>query len=263
MQFASLGSGSRGNATLIRTDTTTIMVDLGFSTRETLRRLARLNCEASEIDAILVTHEHTDHIQGVSRFATKFDIPVWATAGTCRSEKLDSLNQVQIIDIHNPFAVGDIEIHPFPVPHDAAEPCQFVFKSRDKTNIKSLGLLTDTGSITPYIKKMLTGVDALLLEFNHDLEMLMNGSYSPVLKQRVSSQFGHLSNQQAVELIQSIDTSNLQSLVALHLSEKNNHEDYVYHALQSALPDAAGIIEIADQQEGLAWRRIKDMMEVD
>ncbi len=254
MQFASLGSGSRGNATLIRSESTTLMVDLGFSTKETLRRLERLNCTPESINAILVTHEHTDHVSGVARFANKFNIPVWATSGTAKSDKLSSC-KLSYINCHSDFTVGDIKITPYPVPHDASEPCQFVFTHKELR----LGLLTDTGSITTHIENTLTGLDALLLEFNHDVELLMNGSYSTNLKTRVAGDYGHLNNNQSAALLKKLDTSNLQSLVALHLSEKNNAVDLVYDILNHVVPEHASIIEIADQQQGLAWRSLKNL----
>jgi len=256
LQFASLGSGSRGNSTLIRAGSTTLMVDLGYSTKETLLRLDRLSCDPDAIKAILVTHEHTDHILGVARFANKFNIPVYATAGTVRSNKLDKVEKLNYIDSHSNFSIGDIDVSPFPVPHDAEEPCQFVFEH----NSLRLGLLTDTGSITAHIEAVLTQLDGLLLEFNHDIEMLKVGPYSAHLKNRVGGNYGHLNNNQALALLQQIDTSRLQTLVALHLSEKNNSLDLVYEGLHQAFPSFSSIFEIADQTQGLAWRQLKSVL---
>lgn len=256
MRFASLGSGSRGNATLIQSGATLLMVDLGFSIRETERRLGRLDCQPGDIDALLVTHEHTDHIQGVARFAKKYKLPVWATYGTWRSNKMSALNQstqINHINSHAEFNIGEITIKPFPVPHDAEEPCQFVFSAGQL----KLGLLTDTGSLTPHIEKMLNNLDGLLLECNHDVSMLAQSDYSARLKYRVGGDYGHLSNEQAVKLLSRVETGNLQSLVAMHLSAQNNDDNIVYTALQAALPGMSSIIEVADQDQGLAWRGLK------
>lgn len=262
MRFASLGSGSRGNATLIHYQSTLLMVDLGFSIRETERRLARLDCHPSQIDAILVTHEHSDHVQGVAKFANKYCLPVWASHGTWRSKKLAAFNAVakngtgnlvNYINCHAEFTIGDILVQPFPVPHDAEEPCQFVFEAGHLR----LGLLTDTGSLTPHIERMLSKLDALLLECNHDISMLQQGQYPEMLKRRVGGDYGHLSNDQAMELLARIETKNLQSLVIMHLSAQNNDDNLVFNTLLNVVPDMASIIEVADQDQGLAWRQLK------
>ncbi len=252
MKFASLGSGSRGNATLIEAADTCIMVDCGFSIKETEKRLARLGKQANQINAILVTHEHTDHISGVARFARKYSIPVWLTPGTWRSGKLENIEPAGFIDSHSEFTIETLLVKPFPVPHDALEPCQFVFSDGEC----KVGVLTDFGSITPHIIEMLNGVDALMLECNHDREILLNGHYPESLKRRVVGDYGHLSNDQACEILSRIDRSRLQVLVATHLSEKNNNIDIVYNSLVKVLGDESGIINIADQAEGLAWQSV-------
>lgn len=251
MRFASLGSGSRGNATLVEQDDTLLLVDCGFSLRETERRLLRLGCEPAQVTAILVTHEHSDHINGVALFARRHQIPVWLTAGTraaCGAE----LSGARIFNGHAPFAVGAIEITPFPVPHDAREPAQFVFSN----GAHRLGLLTDTGSLTPHIEQQLTACDALLLECNHDRAMLANGSYPPMLKARVGGNFGHLSNDQAAHLLRRIDCNRLQHIVAAHLSEKNNLPQLAVEALSTALDCSTEWIGIAQQDHGLDWRSL-------
>ena len=256
MRFASLGSGSRGNATLIESGDTCVMVDCGFSIKETEKRLARLGKQADQISAILVTHEHSDHIQGVARVARKHSIPVWLTPGTYHSGKLENVEPAGFIDSHSEFLINDLTVIPFPVPHDAHEPCQFVFSDGEFR----VGVLTDVGSITPHIVETLNGVDGLLLECNHDLDILMNGHYPESLKRRVAGDFGHLNNVQACELLSQMDRSRLQKLVAMHLSEKNNDLDVVYESLAKVMGVDAGIIEIADQAEGLGWRRVQHEM---
>ena len=252
MRFASLGSGSKGNATLISNNATCLLMDNGFSIKETERRLARLGLEANRLTAILVTHEHGDHIRGVGPLARKYGIPVWTTRGTASHPGLGELPVLYNIDVHQPLALGDIEVQPFPVPHDAREPCQFVFGD----GAKRLGVLTDTGSTTTHIVEQLSGCDALMLECNHDMAMLMNGSYPESLKARVGGRFGHLSNEQAAELLAQLDTQRLQHLVAAHLSEQNNTSELACFALSTVLNCEPDWITVAQQDSGLSWREI-------
>ncbi len=256
MQFASLGSGSRGNCTLIEVDGTAILVDCGFSMRETERRLQRLSREVNQVSAILVTHEHGDHVRGVASLAKKYNIPVWSSRGTAKAAKLETLIESGLwncIDIHQQFEINAIHIQPVPVPHDAREPCQFVFSDGDWR----LGVLTDTGSITPYIEEQYSACDAFILEANHDQEMLANGAYPPSLKQRVGGNFGHLNNSQAKDLLNAIDISRLQYLVASHISDKNNTVALARDKMSEALDAEASWIDVASQDEGLDWRVLR------
>ena len=254
MRFACLGSGSEGNALVVEVGASRVLLDCGFSIKETVTRLARLGLEPTDLNGIVVTHEHSDHIGGVTRFANKFNLPVWLTHGSLAY--LSNLDQMpldtRVIDSHAGFAVGDLYIEPFPVPHDAREPIQFVFGDGQHR----LGVLTDTGMITPHIEKMLSGCDALVLECNHDASMLANGPYPISLKQRVSGRFGHLDNHAAAELLRSIDTQQLTHLVAAHLSQKNNSPELARLALAEALNCAEDWIGIADQAVGFEWRSI-------
>lgn len=254
MRFACLGSGSEGNALVVEAGASRILLDCGFSTKETLSRLARVGLEPADLAGIVVTHEHSDHIGGVTRFANKFNLPVWLTHGSLAY--LSNLDQMpldaRVIDSHAEFSVGDLCIAPFPVPHDAREPIQFVFGDGQHR----LGVLTDTGMITPHIEQMLSGCDALVLECNHDAAMLANGPYPTSLKQRVGGRFGHLDNQAAANLLRNIDTQKLTHLLAAHLSHKNNLPELVRAALSEALNCAEDWIGIADQSMGFGWRSI-------
>ena len=254
MRFASLGSGSEGNGLIVQSGDTCIMLDCGFGLADTARRLARLDLVPEAIRAIVVTHEHDDHVGGVPRFAKKHDIPVYLTHGTLMATGVSRFAGVvvNIIDSHQAQPLGDLELKPFPVPHDAREPTQFVFGNGDQ----SLGVLTDTGVPTSHIEAMLAGVDALVLECNHDLDMLMNGAYPHSLKQRVSSRLGHLDNLSAAKILSKIDTSNLQHIVAAHLSEKNNTPSLAVKALSNSLQCAESWIGIASQELGFDWREI-------
>lgn len=260
MRYASLGSGSRGNGTLIEQGDTCLLVDCGFSAREAEKRLARLGKAADELTAVLVTHEHGDHINGVGPLARKYGLPVWATSGTLYTDRRSAKEQtpdrigdgvsINIICSHTAFSVGNIEVQPFPVPHDAREPCQFVFGNGDKR----IGLLTDVGSYTPHIEEQLSACDALILECNHDMRMLENGEYPPSLKQRVGGDLGHLNNDQAADILSRLDTSKLKSIVAAHLSEKHNTPSIAQQALADALGCEQDWISVACQQTGFDWR---------
>ncbi len=252
MRFASLGSGSRGNSTVVEQGTTLLLIDNGFSVRETERRLQRLGRDGAAVTALLVTHEHSDHVGGIAVFARKYRVPVWMTPGTlagCR----DRPEQVQLFNSHAPFAIGDIAVEPYPVPHDAREPAQFVLGN----GAVRLGLLTDAGSLTAHMDAKLNGCDALFLECNHDPLMLANGPYPPVLKRRVGGNYGHLSNDQAATLLRRLDCSRLQHIVCAHLSEKNNLPELAVAAVGTALGCEAGWVGVAQQNAGLDWREVR------
>lgn len=254
MRFSLLGSGSKGNGLLVEQGDTCVLLDCGFTLRETEQRLARLGKTAAQLKAILVSHEHQDHLGGVGPLARKYGIPVWLSRGSLRAagHRLGRLPEHRLFNSHTDFAIDDLQIHPFPVPHDAREPCQFVFGNGQHR----LGVLTDTGSITPHITQQLDACDALVLESNHDTQMLREGPYPPSLQARVAGGQGHLSNIQAAELLTRLDCSSLQHLVAAHLSEKNNRRELVSAALSEALGCEAGWITVAEQQLGLDWREI-------
>jgi len=228
------------------------MIDNGFSVRETERRLALRGMEADNITALLVTHEHADHINGVGPLARKYNLTVYTTRGTLSSGRLGELPKNKIFNSHTAFTIGDLEINPFPVPHDASEPCQFVIGNGER----KLGVLTDTGSITPHIVETLSGVDALMIECNHDVDMLEQGDYPYHVKMRVAGDYGHLNNGQAAQLIMNIDTSGLQHIVAAHISEKHNTAELAQKTLSTALHCSQDWISVAEQAVGLNWRDV-------
>lgn len=252
LEFTSLGSGSKGNATLICVANTCIMVDCGFSMRETLVRLEASGKQPEEISAILLTHEHGDHIKGAGALSRKFGIPVWSTRGTAQADALGEIGRQYFINTEEEFEIGNIQVQAFPVPHDAREPCQYVFSNGEH----KLGLLTDVGKGTPHIVDKLSKCDALLLECNHDTDMLFNSEYPESLKQRVAGDLGHLSNQQAAQILAQLDTTNLRYIAAMHLSDKNNQSELARQALSAALDWQDSWINIADQNKGLAWHSI-------
>ena len=248
MRLASLGSGSRGNATLVQHRDTTLLVDNGFSLRKFSQRLQRFNRQPEDIDAVLLTHEHSDHSGGIARLCSSHQIPLWTAVGTARAV-LPSEFQYQTLIADQSISIGDIEILPVTVPHDANEPLQFIFREIDDG--KRLGVLTDTGHITSHIVKAFGQLNGLLLEFNYDPQMLENGPYPTMLKQRVGGNHGHLSNLQSLELLQKIDTSGLSCLIAAHISENNNDPSIVAELIAQLQDIPAPVL--ANQDEGFDW----------
>jgi phosphoribosyl 1,2-cyclic phosphodiesterase len=252
MRFGSLGSGSEGNGLVVEAGATRVLMDCGFGLADSVARLARLGLQPADLAGIVVTHEHSDHIGGVGRLARKHRLPVWLTAGTlAMAQDLDGV-AVQVIDSHAAFAVDGLEIQPFPVPHDAREPVQFVFGDGDRT----LGVLTDVGCSTPHIEAMLEGVDALVLECNHDAAMLENGPYPTSLKRRVGGRFGHLENAQSAALLGKLKHDKLQCVMAAHVSRKNNTAELAQRALAQVLDCADEDVRVACQTTGFDWIRI-------
>lgn len=249
MRIASLGSGSKGNGTLIDSGTTCLLIDLGFTLKETEKRLERLNISPLDIDAVLVTHEHADHINGVGPFARKYKRPVYLTPGTQRSSKLGVVPGIKSINCHKPFRIGDIGVEPVPVPHDAREPCQYVLSAKGL----KVGVLTDLGHITRFVIEQYRTCHALLLECNHDMQMLEVGPYPYALKQRVGGPHGHLNNLQAAGLLAEVDLDALKHLVISHISEQNNSPQLASDAVQSVLQGWQGQLKIADQNKGFDW----------
>ncbi len=245
LQFAFLGSGSRGNALLVEGRRSRLLLDCGFSVREITARLACLDLSPSDLDAILLTHEHGDHASGVPRLARKHALPVFASYGTRMAVADEDGVDWRRITPEHVFELDDIAVAPVAVPHDAREPVQFVFEAGSAR----LGVLTDIGHITPHVVARYAGCHALVLETNHDPTMLAEGPYPPALKRRVGGQFGHLSNEQAGELLTRTDTARLDSLVAAHISEQNNTRELAQGALARAFGCNASEIEVAAQGE--------------
>jgi phosphoribosyl 1,2-cyclic phosphodiesterase len=254
MRFASLGSGSEGNALLVEsasgTTTTRVLLDCGFSAKEVERRLARLDVRADEIDAILITHEHTDHIGGALTLARKWSIPLHMSWGTARAVGADEAP----VDLHvlwgdESVVVGDLEVLPYTVPHDAREPLQYVFSD----GASRLGVLTDVGVATTHITNVLSGCDALVLESNHDVGMLASSRYPASLKARIGGMHGHLNNDAAAAILAALDRSKLRHLVAAHLSQQNNLPELAQAAFAAVLGGTAADVMVATQADGFDW----------
>ncbi|MFM0287321.1 MBL fold metallo-hydrolase [Paraburkholderia megapolitana] len=254
MRFASLGSGSEGNALLVEaqdgTTTTRVLLDCGFSAKEVERRLARIGANVEALDAILITHEHSDHIGSALTLARKWSIPLYMSWGTARAVGADDADvDLRVLWGDETVAIGDLAVLPYTVPHDAREPLQFVLSD----GAGRLGVLTDVGTSTPHISEVLSGCDALVLECNHDLAMLAASRYPASLKARIGGAHGHLNNDAAAEILASLDRSRLRHLIAAHLSQQNNLPELAQAAMAAVLGTAATEVIVASQGEGFSW----------
>ena len=253
MRFASLGSGSKGNSTVVESDTACVMVDCGFGLRNACTRLERIGKSPADLTAIIVTHEHSDHWKGIGALSAKYNIPVYLSAGSLKAKEIQSGEALfNCIDSHKDFYVGDICIKPVPVPHDAREPIQYIL-SNGKVQ---LGILTDLGHFTPHVVSSYSKCDALLLECNYDEDMLLDGPYPRFLKDRVSGMFGHLSNRQAADLLLALDLSRLKTLVIGHISAKNNDVSLIKAAIEPLCGEDI-VLSFADQESGSPWMEMK------
>ena len=253
MRFTLLGSGSAGNCLVINSGISTVLVDCGLSFQETKRRLIARDVSLTDIDAILVTHEHGDHSGGVFTLANKLDVPIWCTSGTALATSAkEQANSVNEIIGFTEFEVGSLKVTPYPVPHDALEPSQFTLSD----NQFKLGILTDAGSATAHMFENLHDCDALVLEFNHDEDLLLKSPYPAPLKKRIAGGFGHLSNTTAKYFLEKLINPKLKFVLAAHLSETNNSEELVRGILSELLDEREIAFAIASQQDGSDWIEI-------
>lgn len=254
MRFTSLGSGSEGNALLVEAregdSLTRVLLDCGFSVREIERRLRQRGVDAHTLDALLITHEHADHIGSACALARKYALPVFMSWGTGQAVAPPSELDVRWCCAGQPVICGTLQILPYTVPHDAREPLQFVFSDGQRR----LGVLTDAGGSTPHLLEALHGCDALVLECNHDRAMLADSKYPPSLKARIGGAYGHLANDTAAEILARLDRGRLRRVIAAHLSQKNNLPDLAREALAGVVGADATEILIADQASGFDWQ---------
>jgi phosphoribosyl 1,2-cyclic phosphodiesterase len=251
-----LGSGSGGNALVLESGSRRLMVDAGFSCREIEKRLATVGLDADGFDGLILTHEHSDHTRGAKRFARRHDVPVYATAGTLEGLGLGENGiEIQVLASGRQAVVGDFLLEPFAIPHDAREPIGLVVQDPEGRRV---GLVADLGARSQLAWGRLTDLDALILESNHDLDMLRNGPYPWPLKQRVASRHGHLSNREAAEGIPELDSSHLQWVVLYHLSRTNNLPALAVDSMGEALSreNSPAEICVASQFEPTPWMEV-------
>lgn len=256
MRIASLGSGSNGNATILEAGLQQgqkplrLLIDSGFSIKQCSARLAKLQLNLEDINAVLLTHEHNDHSMGVLSLVKKYSLPLYLTRGTALALKLraDQL-KIHYITPNVEFSIDKLKIVPVPVPHDAREAVQFVFKLKQN----KLGILTDLGSATECVIEAYENCNLLLVEANHDLAMLASCSYPSHLKRRVGGNWGHLNNQQTADLITEINRANqLRHLIIGHISENSNKLNLVKETLQEVTQSIPSVIYVS-QNEGSGW----------
>jgi len=254
LRFASLASGSGGNCLVADADGTCVLIDCGLNLRDTEKRLARLGLEPSDINGVLVTHEHGDHAHGVFDFAAAHNVTVYLTYGTMHAMKAEGkvIEGVRLVFINGrqSEAVGGMQVMPFTVPHDAREPVQFVVTDGSRR----LGVLTDIGASTAHVVRALSGLDALVLECNYDRDMLWNGGYPRWLKERIAGPFGHLDNEESGRLLGALDCSRLKHVIGAHLSQQNNRPQLARGVLARTLNCEESWIGLATQEEGFGWR---------
>ena len=252
MKICSLASGSKGNSLYLETGETRLLIDAGLSLRETILRMEACGLDPAGVHAVLVSHEHIDHIRSAGSFARKFKVPVLASHLVhCKAEDYFKKTQRLEFESGRAFSFRDLRIDPFPITHDACDPVGYVIESREGC----CGSATDLGVVTRLVTEKLRGCRCLNLESNHDVEMLMNGPYPWELKQRIKSRHGHLSNVESLDLLHELAHTGLEAVVMAHLSEVNNHPDHVVRSVRSFLNGqniCAPAMVIGDQYQASA-----------
>ncbi|MEM7292956.1 MAG: MBL fold metallo-hydrolase, partial [Pseudomonadota bacterium] len=237
---------------VVRNSDLAFLIDCGMTIKETTRRLNDLAMAPEDLAGIVVTHEHGDHLSGVAPFARRYQLPVWMTHGTWRRARDKRFPEVNYFSAAQPFSIGSFLLRPFAVPHDAAEACQLMISHGDL----NLAVLTDLGAVTPHVIESIQGANGLILECNHDEEMLRDGPYPPPLQARVGGAYGHLSNRQAASLIRDIDTNALEFILLAHLSERNNTPDLALEAIAAELPDGVARLRVLAAETCSVWFRV-------
>jgi phosphoribosyl 1,2-cyclic phosphodiesterase len=256
MRLAVLGSGSGGNCLVVEAPWARIVVDAGFSARELERRLQKIAVDPSTLDALLLTHEHADHVRGAERFCRRHQIPIYATEGTLDESRLNSGTvQTHVVRSGEPLEVASFEVEAFAVPHDAREPVGFVLQDWQGHR---LGVVADLGSCSRLAWARLRDLDVLVLEANHDLDMLRNGPYPWHIKQRVASRHGHLSNREAAEGVPELVNDRLQHVVLYHLSRTNNLPELALDAVGTELEKCGSTAQawVSEQAHPTPWLEV-------
>ncbi len=254
MTVCMLASGSRGNATYLSNGHTSILIDAGLSGKELQRRMATKGLDPAALDAVLVSHEHTDHIQGVGVIARRFGLPVHISEATWQTARqaLGKLSDVRPFICGHPFSIGDLAIHPFSISHDAIDPAGFTIGCSGA----KVGVATDLGVATSVVRTHLQACDALILEANHDPQMLIDGPYPWPLKQRIRGRSGHLSNDDAALLLDTLYHDGLAHVVLAHLSEENNTPDKAKQTVETVIDGRRTTLHVASQSAGTGVLRL-------
>jgi len=240
LKISVLGSGSSGNCTFISSSKTKILLDAGFNRSQTIRRLNAIGESLEGIKALVISHEHSDHVNGLPSLLAKHDIPVFTSEGTSEAVTAKfSLKKIEFIKAGQPFVLGDLKVSPFTIPHDAADPMAFTLEAEGVR----VGHVTDLGYMTELVIQRLRECDIIVLESNHDLEMLRVGPYPWFLKQRILSREGHLSNETTGKFFSEHFDGRAQFIVLAHLSENNNHPDIARMVATEALEGTAFNLE--------------------
>ena len=223
MKVCVLASGSGGNSIFVQQGVTKVLVDAGLAGKRIEERLQAVDVAGADLHALVVTHEHSDHIHGVGVLARRFDLPVWMTRGTFEGskKKFRGTERIRIFDNDEGFDIGDLYFQPFSISHDAVDPVNFVVRSGQS----ALAIATDMGTVTQLVYQRIRGADLVIMETNYDRELLMNGPYPWDLKQRISGNRGHLANEKAADTLCSLAQEGLQQAVLAHLSDKNNRPE--------------------------------------
>ena len=256
MQFCSLGSGSQGNSFLVRYENCCVLIDCGFGLAETEKRLVRHQINPNDISAILLTHEHEDHVRGAFSLSNKYKLPIYLTNGTyrmCEKRNKSSFNiDFKFIVNEKIFYINNLSITPITVPHDAREPVQFKFVTKES----NFAIITDLGFGSKYLLKSISNLNSIVIECNHVDNLLNESDYPESLKNRIGCKYGHLNNKEAARILQSIKKNNLNFIGAAHLSEKNNNPNLVKRDLSFAVSKDESFIKIINQDDGLNWTTV-------
>jgi len=261
LRFKNLGSGSAGTATVVEArcgaQVSRLLIDCGLSVKELSKRLAQADLTLEDLDAVFVTHEHADHIGHTQQLAKRTALPVWMSRGTALASGVLEWglpsDKLLLVKDGQTLTLGSLQLQPFTVPHDAREPLQL----RCSDGASSLGVLTDLGHGSNHVVQALQTCQALLLECNHDSELLAQSAYPPFLKKRIAGPLGHLSNSESAQLASALNHSGLNLLVAAHLSERNNRPDMAQAVLSLALGCGIDDIPVADPLEGTPWYTVQ------
>lgn len=257
LRFCCLGSGSGGNAWVVEASeglfATRVLIDNGFGSRQLDRRLLRIGLEVGDLDAIFLTHEHADHVAGIDALLARCTAPLMTSAGTARAAGISvDRRRVRPVRAGEAVTIGALSVRPFEVPHDAAQPLHFSFSD----GAAQLAIVTDLGCATAEVAAALSGLHTLVLECNHDEQLLLQGRYPPFLKSRIAGDFGHLSNAQAAQLLGMIPGPRPSRVVAAHLSKQNNTPMLARRAIADALGCGEDEVAVAGQDEGLNWTQV-------